>query len=266
MKLAPGQIAQDDKIVGSCTANHTQRGGSIISGMLLQSLTTACALTGLRVCSPVVMQATSLTDNPSWPKIQSLLDDALPVFTVANSEGKPLQFQVGGEPMAIFYADVDAAKSATETASAQIDCDMVPVGLGAAYSMACEGKATVVPGVAELTAAGMPAGVSPVGQELPLYACLQMSKETEAGDSVMPVFMSVQDCEAALKDAREADPGLEIVPLSLPGIVKHLSALEDDKPAFEFVAPASSREHIKTCVGFVDGQFVYARLVDNDSE
>ena len=71
--------------------------------------------------------------------------DKLPVFTVANGEGQPLQYEVNSQPMAIFYADVEAAKKELANAkSANPDLegvDLIPVGLGSAYKLSCEKKA-----------------------------------------------------------------------------------------------------------------------------
>ena len=44
------------------------------------------------------------------------------------------------------------------------------------YALVGQGKALITPGVAELTAAGMPEGVSALGQELPLFACMGMAR------------------------------------------------------------------------------------------
>lgn len=84
--------------------------------MLLQSLATACALVGLRGRAPAVTEATSFTENPGWPSVETLLD-TVPVFTIANENEKPLEYQVDGQPMAMFYADVEAAKTAFESAN-----------------------------------------------------------------------------------------------------------------------------------------------------
>jgi len=234
--------------------------------MLLYAMTVAGALTGLRVRA-TVMEATPITASPRWPTISSLLD-ALPVFALANGEGKPLQYEVNGKPMAIFYADVLVAKTEYEGARDQLEdpeCDMVPVSLGVAYKLASEGKATIVPGMKELTAAGMPAGLPALGQELPLFACMQMTKETDDGGSVLPVFMSVEDCESAVKQARETndDPYLEIAGLSLPGVIEHLASMDEGKPPpFEFIPPSSSTTHLSSYVG----KGVYARVVDKEDE
>ena len=192
------------------------------------------------------MAAASLTDSPGWPPLQRLLDE-LPVFAVADEEGTPVQYDVDGESMAIFYADVLEAAAAVREVP-DLDYDLVPVGLGAAYALSCEGKAALVPGATELTAAGMPAGMSAVGQELPLFACTEMSQETEEGGVVLPLFMSLEDCQAAVQQARDADGdevALEIVGLSLPSVVEQLSSIAGDAPSFTFIAPTRSTEHIR---------------------
>ena len=208
--------------------------------------------------------ATSFTDSPGWPAIQGSLD-VLPVFTLANKEEKPLQYEVNGQPQAVFYADIAAAKKEFEDARDQYEmgaCDLIAVGLGTAYKLSCDAKASIVPGRAELTACGMPAEMSPIGQDVPLFACMQMSKEKDGGGSVLPVFMSFEDCEAALTEAREADPFLEITPLSLPSIVEHLSTVANGEEPFEFVAASRSTRHIESYVG----NGVYARVVDEEEE
>lgn len=192
--------------------------------------------------------------------------DALPVFAVANKEGKPLQYQVNGQPMAVFYADIDVAKNELESAKSKnptLECDIVPVGLGAANDLSESGKATIVPGLAELTAAGMPAGMPAFGQELPLFTCMEMTRETEEGGKVLPVFMSFTECEAAVKQAREATgTDLQIVPLSLQSVLEHTSS---GGTPLEFIAPSSSTDHISRYVGSTpEGKAIYARVVDDE--
>ena len=197
-------------------------------------------------------------------ELENPLDNFM-VFAVANEEKKPLSYTVNGKSQAIFYADVKVAMSELETAKAQhpdLDCDVVPIGLGTAHKMSNEGTATLVPGMRELTAAGMPAEFSPVGQELPLFACMEMKKETEDGSTVLPLFMSFDDCEAAVLEARKVnnDPGLEIVGLSVESVVDHLSSAADGTPPFDFVAPSSSTEHLSSYIG----KGVYYRVVDEE--
>ena len=53
--------------------------------------------------SPSLLAANQLLDGAGWPQLQGILDK-IPVFTIANSEGKPLQYQVNERTMAIFLA------------------------------------------------------------------------------------------------------------------------------------------------------------------
>jgi hypothetical protein len=215
------------------------------------------------------MMSVSFTDSPAWPSIQAQLD-ALPVFSVGNTDGKPLQYQVNGQPMAVFYADIAAAKSELDAVKAQnsgLACDLVTVGLGSAYALCLAGKASLLPGVAELMAAGMPAGMPAMGQELPFFGCMQLTRDIEGGGTVVPLFMSFADGEAAAAVACAAGAGaeeeLQMAPFALPSIVEHLSALaEDAPPPFWFVAPTASIEHVKFYVG--DG--VYYRIIEEGKQ
>ena len=197
---------------------------------------------------PSPKPAASLTDSPGWPALQRMLD-ALPVFAVANEEGQPVQYTLDGETKALFYADVSEAAATAKEQFPELKCDLLPIGLGQAYLLCCEGKADLVPGTTELRVSGMPTGMSAVGQELPFFACTEMAQETEAGEAVLPLFMSYHDCQAAIKQARDADGDaipLEIIGLSLPSVIEQLSSMVDDgsPPAFAFIAPSRSIEHI----------------------
>ena len=127
-------------------------------------------------------------ESAAWPLVQAALDK-LPVFTVANSEEQPLQYQVGERKLAVFYADVKVATkeyiAARDRAdggeTALVGCDIIQIGLGAAYKLSVEGTAMIVPGMAELRAAGAPEDAQPIGQELPLFACMEMKLQGDAG-------------------------------------------------------------------------------------
>ena len=80
------------------------------------------------------MSAEPFIDNPGWSDVQPILD-GLPVFTLANEDEKPLQYEVNGKPMAIFYADVAAAKQQFDAVTEQnpdLGYDLTPVGVGTA--------------------------------------------------------------------------------------------------------------------------------------
>ena len=208
--------------------------------------------TGVRHASPR-MQATVLSDE-----LQSALD-SLPVFTVANGEGQPLQYQIGQQKGAVFYADVDAAKTqlaAESKAYPDLECDLINVGLGSAYKLAAENKGLIVPGIEQLVAAGAPEDANPMGQELPLFACLSMSRENE---NELKLFMSHADCaaEVANDDACATENGCEILPFPLSSVVQ-----DSGSAAFKFAAPSSSLQHTQSYLG----KGVYFRKVDDDEE
>lgn len=194
--------------------------------------------------------------------------NALPVFAIANSDKKPLQFKLGlGEQqMAIFYADVEAAKAqlaTTKKSSPNLGCDLITVGLGTAHRLSCEGKAMVVPSEAELRAAGAPEGIQPMGIEMPLFACMKMLGVGEDERSVLPVFMSFADCAKAVAQAQAAAPGevLEISTLSLQSVYEQLTDPSFGK-TFSFIAPSASLHHVEHYLG----QGVYMRRVEDERD
>ena len=218
-----------------------------------------------RVVSSPRLAATDPFEGAGWPQLQASLDK-LPLFTVANQEGQPLQYEVGEKPLAVFYADVDAAKKELAQSLSQfpdLGCDLIPVSLGSAYKLTCEGKAMIVPGIADLLAAGAPEGAEPMGQELPLFACMDMSQAGKNGP-VLPLFMSHADCAAAVEMATAAESPeepLEISCLSLPSVVERLSSVAmPGTGGFEFMAPDKTLAHI---AGYL-GQGVYWKEVDDE--
>ena len=218
-----------------------------------------------RVVSSPRLAATDPFEGAGWPQLQANLDK-LPMFTVANQEGKPLQYEVGEKPLAVFYADVDAAKKELAQSLSQfpdLGCDLIPVGLGSAYKLTCEGKAMIVPGLADLVAAGAPEGAEPMGQELPLFACMDMSQAGKNGP-VLPLFVSHADCAAAVEQATAAESPeepLEISCLSLPSVVERLASVAmPGTGGFEFMAPDKTLQHI---AGYL-GQGVYWKEVDDE--
>lgn len=237
--------------------------------LLLHSAAIAqCSSVATPRCGAVAASASDLLSaSAAWPKLQADLDN-VPVFAVANKEGKPLQYNVGGKPQAVMYADVEAAKKELATAQGEypdLECDLIPVGLGSAYKLACDGKAMVVPALSELVAAGAPADAQPMGQELPLFVCMKMSQ----GDD-LPLFLSFADLNAAIAEASAGDAPddahepMEVSPLSLASVVERVvgSAEPDAGAAFSFVAPEASIRHVESYVG----SGIYWRPVDEEAE
>ena len=159
-----------------------------------------------------------------------------------------MEYEVDGKPTALFYADVEAAQKELKQAQTNfpdLECDLIPVGLGSAYALQVQGKAMILPGASELTAAGAPQVVLAMGQALPLFACMEMSQDSDNGPA-LPLFMSWADAKEAVAQASDTDSPdeeLEIVGLSLPSVVERLSSIE--KPAFIFIPPSDSAAYIR---------------------
>lgn len=223
---------------------------------------------GPRARTQFMMEPTLEIDGSRWLEIKSRLD-VLPVFSVGNDDKKPLQYTVsaqGGPPrtIALFYADVRDAKSALETAMREkpdSDSDLIQVGLGTAYNLYLEGKAMIVPGITELTFLGMPEAESAVGQELPLLGSKAVLATEGAGDAPT-LYMSIEDCQVALKGSVETadgnDQDLEVVGLTLSSVIELLS--KDEERTMNFIPPSRSMEHISKYVG----KGVYYRVVDEE--
>ena len=132
----------------------------------------------LLACCCSAVSSLAVFSNPGWEVLQRKLD-RLPLFTVANPEGLPLKYQVGDAERALFYAEIESAKKELEATRAEkkdIECDLIPIGLGVAYRLSCEGKALIVPGEKDLLRAGAPQGAPALGQALPLFACMEVRK------------------------------------------------------------------------------------------
>eukprot|EP00322_Chrysochromulina_rotalis_P003084 CAMPEP_0115857896 /NCGR_PEP_ID=MMETSP0287-20121206/15813_1 /TAXON_ID=412157 /ORGANISM="Chrysochromulina rotalis, Strain UIO044" /LENGTH=287 /DNA_ID=CAMNT_0003312133 /DNA_START=15 /DNA_END=879 /DNA_ORIENTATION=- len=190
--------------------------------------------------------------------------DKLPLFAVANKDGQPLRFKMDAREPAVFFADLEAAKAQrAETKKQQPDCDLIAVGLGSAYKLSLDGRGTIVPGIADLRAAGAPADAQPLGQELPLFGCTKLSRYGDEG-LIMPLFMSHADCAAAVEQATNPDADdpddAPITPLSLQSVIEQLC--DPSSPAFSFMAPKASVQHVEHYVG----SGVYMRVVEEAPE
>ena len=186
-------------------------------------------------------------DGPGWPQLQAELD-RLPAFCVANKEGQPLQYEIYGKPAGVFFADVDAAKAELAAARAEAAADggaTSSPSASARPSLTTDNSAMLVPGKAELKAAGAPPDADPRGQQLPLFACMEMSGRgrTARDPAALHVPRRLRGRRRADTEADNPDEALEIVGLSLDSVVERLSA-SDGEPAFTFVPPSSSTAFI----------------------
>lgn len=191
-----------------------------------------------------------LFGSEGWPAIKKDMN-TVPVFCCANREGQPLKYQVQEYQLAFFFCDVEGAKVELAKAKKETSIeglDIVPYPLGEVFQLASENQAIIIPSAESLAAAGAPAEVDPIGQQIPLFACMEIMQQLEDGTAVLPLFFKLEEAQAALKMALEADGGdasdFEITGLSLEQAVESLATVPET-PAFQFITPAASIEHIE---------------------
>ena len=221
----------------------------VVNGFVVQTSTTFKRMT--------LMQASAADDlfaSEGWGPIQQDLDQ-VPVFTVATQEGNPLAYtvQMGDNKFNVpcFYCDVEAAKTELEEAKDNgglEGLDLIPFPLGKAFQMWAKDEAVIVPGKDAILQAGAPPGTNPIGQQVPMFACMEIAEEQEDGSPKLPVFMSLEDANTAVELAVKADGGstddFEVVCLSLSGIIDQLATVPET-PAFHFIPPSASMKYIQ---------------------
>lgn len=201
--------------------------------------------------------ALELFESEGWTPIKKDLD-SLPIFCVANQEGKPIAYSitVNKETFQVpfFYCDVEDAKEELEKskkANPQLSdgMDLIPFPLGVAFEMWSKDQAVLIPSAASIAQAGAPPGTSPIGQEVPLFACMDIMQETPDGKGALPLFMVLDEANAAIEEAVQADDEgatsdeFEVVSLSLNRAVELLATVPET-PAFQFIPPKASLKHI----------------------
>jgi hypothetical protein len=112
-------------------------------------------------------------------------------------------------------------------------------------------EAIIIPNKKAIVQAGAPPNTNPLGQEVPLFACMDImrsSTEDGTGGNVLPLFMDLDDANAAIQQAVQLDGGnveeLEVVSLSLNRAVELLATVPET-PAFQFIAPEKSFRYIQ---------------------
>mmetsp|Transcript_45624 Transcript_45624/g.68833 ORF Transcript_45624/g.68833 Transcript_45624/m.68833 type:complete len:244 (+) Transcript_45624:57-788(+) len=199
--------------------------------------------------------AAELFSSEGWKPIEEELD-TVPIFTCANEKGQPLQYSVDVNdesfPVPFFYTDVGDALEELEKAREETKMgdklDIIPFPLGKAFQLWATDKAVLVPSKTAIQQAGAPPGANPLGQQVPLFACMDIMQEGEDGKPVLPLFFVLEEANIAVKEATEADGGsaddFEVVSLSLPRAVELLAGVAEG-PAFQFIPPQSSIKHIQ---------------------
>lgn len=200
--------------------------------------------------------ASELFASAGWPTIKKDLDEC-PVFTVANKKGQPLQYSVGGKAMPFFFTDLDAAKEELEKACADStisdmegmdDIDIIPFPLGDAFVMMETGKGVIVPSKQAIEDAGAPKDASPLGQQVPLFACMTITQEGRDGKPLLPLFFVKQEVQNAIDEALafDGDDGQDEFAITCISLQKAVELLAtNQQTAFNFLPPQKSLQHIK---------------------
>jgi hypothetical protein len=164
--------------------------------------------------------------SEGWQPIKKNLNQ-LPIFAVATAEGNPLAYEIetDGKTFSVpcFFCDIEEAKKELEDTKKQKmyaeGIDLVPFPLGEALELWAKDEAVIRPSNDAILQAGAPPGTNPIGQQVPLFAFMDIMEEDENGQGVLPLFMVLEDANAALAAAVEADGGnvddFEVVSLSL---------------------------------------------------
>mmetsp|Transcript_15675 Transcript_15675/g.27238 ORF Transcript_15675/g.27238 Transcript_15675/m.27238 type:complete len:279 (+) Transcript_15675:184-1020(+) len=206
--------------------------------------------------SPGGANRDSLFEMDGWKNIADDLDK-VPLFSVATAEGIPVAYQVTLNDdktfsVPFFFCDVDEALGELETAksiNSNPEMRLVPFPLGTAFKLWCTDKAVIVPSKASIAQAGAPPGTSPIGQKVPMWACLDISEQLDDGKPRLPIFMDLNDANEAVREAVGADGGkvddFEVVCLSLSGAIEQLATVPEESPSFHFIPPTSSMKYVE---------------------
>ena len=221
-----------------------QRAGSAASLSSTSSLGAAAGASGKK----------DLFEMEGWPPIKDDLN-RIPIFCVATKEGNPLAYKVNIDEaeytIPFFYCDVNDALKELDGAKNNTSLeglDILPFPLGKAFEMWCKDEAVIVPSLNAVMQAGAPPGTNPVGQQVPMFACMEiMEEDEETGSAKLPLFMALEDANDAVKAAVDADGGavgdFDVVCLSLSGAVEQIATIPET-PGFHFVPPMSSMQYI----------------------
>jgi len=201
-----------------------------------------------------VNSANDLFESDGWKPIEKDLNQ-VPVFTVATAEGNPVAYQIDVKgksyTLPFFYCDVDAAVQELEDSRKNTEMegmDIVPFPLGKAFQLWAKDQAVIIPSKEAVLQAGAPPNTNPIGQQVPMFCCLEIAEEGPDGKPKLPLFMALEDANAALQEAVEADGGkvedFEVVCLSLNRAIDQL-ATSPESAAFRFLPPSKSIQYIR---------------------
>ena len=194
-----------------------------------------------------------LFESQGWQSIKSELDEC-PVFAVADEDGNPIKYSIekGGVSTSVplFYTHVEDARLELEKAREKNKIpgiDLNPYPLGEIFKMWAKDEAVLVPNKASIVNAGAPPNAVAIGQQVPLFGCMEIANESAGGKPVLPLFLELEDARLAVNEAVGADGGnsdnFEIIAMNLNEAVGLLSNSKES--AFMFIPPTSSINHIR---------------------
>ena len=240
------------------TSDSSSRSLCFLRAMLAYTVTSLSLTLGIQrqgLKQPrahVRLTEADLFTKDSWKTLQLELD-TLPVFTIVNEDGAPLQGERNGSPSTAFFADVAEAESelsAVKELFPDMDLDITPAGLGSAFKAQVENTAVLVPSSADMQAAGL--GENPeFSASFPLYTCMELeSVRLDGKGTCVPVFVAMADAKAAVAEATEAmkpEQPLEIGCITLDKAIEETCA--DQGANFRFVASSASVRAIRQASG-----------------
>mmetsp|Transcript_9389 Transcript_9389/g.10928 ORF Transcript_9389/g.10928 Transcript_9389/m.10928 type:complete len:238 (+) Transcript_9389:28-741(+) len=231
---------------------------SIVYLLILQIISIVSAFT---LQQPRSLTKTTLRSSPSsieellesdkWAIIKEELDH-VPVFSCANEQGQPLQYNVGGGPIAFFFCDIDAANKELEKAKLETKLPgltLLPFPLGEVFQMGAKQMGVIIPSAEALEGAGAPEGLNPIGQQVPLFGCMEIQADKADGTSMTPLFFTKGEAEEAMNMALEGagasgdDSKFQVSIMPLVKAVQQMSTNENQ--SFIFEAPKSSLEYLR---------------------
>ena len=199
-------------------------------------------------------------ESEGWKNVAEDLQ-RFPLFSIATPQGNPVAYQitVGDEKtfeIPFFYCDVTEAlaelekfQTNSEKPTQGENLKLIPFPLEQAFKLWCDDKAVIIPSKASILQAGASAGTNPIGQRVPMWACLEISEEQEGGlPPKLPIFMALDDANAAVLEAvggdRKKADDFEVVCLSLDGAIEQLVNVPEES-SFHFIPPSKSLEYIE---------------------
>ncbi len=200
-----------------------------------------------------------LSNSSKWTPIKQELDH-VPIFTITNDQNQPLQYNVGGtKTFAFFFIDVDAVKNELTKAKGETNMEsdtlqITPFPLGEIFELAAKEMAVIVPSVQGLEGAGAPKGLNPIGQQVPLFGCMdiQVNVGSGDGDSMMtstPLFFTFEEAEnamnMALGEAGGSDGGKKFEVTVMPLVKAVQTMVMNENKSFLLEAPKSSLDYLR---------------------